>query len=307
MKYLYLSLLVLITINVSAQSGKQFLTKNGEITNDLKKANSYFTVVKLNEDSAYLYREYDLRDTILIQGTYKDDQLKTPHGRFLYYYKFNVTPENNYYKPGTDTNNYIKTVGYFLDGQKNGVWTEYAKRGKVSTISTYKNGKLNGAYHEFDFYTGQLKMGGYYVNDMKDGDWCTLDTDTTVIMSAIYKKGKRQTTNYVRRYAIEPYKYLYYLNNRLNDLVAKYKQKTIEVEFIVNDQGQITAPIVKKSISNILDAGIVKVLINGPKYTPASYNGINISQKINMTMYFSEATYKQGEFLMIMQDSPKNE
>src|ERR1700759_3839933 len=136
-KYLYLVTLLLIGQSLFAQTKKSYLTKSGSFTSDSKKAVSYVLIQKLDGDSAYMASLYDMNNHLMAKGTYKDESLAIPTGKFVYYKN----------EPSGNSNiNYKAAVGYFLNGKRIGLWYDYSSDGQVTAAYNYENNKFNGDY-----------------------------------------------------------------------------------------------------------------------------------------------------------------
>lgn len=90
MKYYYLFLFTAIVKMSFGQAEKAYILKNGKFSDNPKNAISYVIIEKLAGDSAYSAVQYDMRDTILFSGFYKDELLSIPNGKFIYYQKNKV-------------------------------------------------------------------------------------------------------------------------------------------------------------------------------------------------------------------------
>jgi len=117
---------------------------DGSFSNNPENSVCHLEILKSN-DSVYLVDQYDLGDNLIIQGTYKDQGLSIKNGKFHYY---------NYSSKS-------ETIGYFLNGQRTGVWYAYDPDGKIADW-TYKNGILDGhsktTTTHFYFHIGKRVM-----------------------------------------------------------------------------------------------------------------------------------------------------
>ena len=146
MRKILLSVLLLpLAFFANAQDYKLLIDDNGKST-DISKATSYITVKQL-ADTAWLMQQYDMESAILQSGTFKDRNLKTPNGKFVYYRKLDFY-NNKQMKEllKSDTTNCIMTEGEFKDGKKDGRWTDYFIGGKKREEACHKNGVLDGPY-----------------------------------------------------------------------------------------------------------------------------------------------------------------
>lgn len=141
------------------------------------------------------------------RGEFKDDK---PVGKFTYYYesaKVKAIIEHNVGEPGRSVAYFyheagtVMSHGIYRNMKKDSVWINYAPSGRLSTVETFKNDKLNGVtkvyfipedpddrsqivasiktfkdgvldgeYKEY-FLNGKVKMKGKYVDNKQDGAW----------------------------------------------------------------------------------------------------------------------------------------
>jgi hypothetical protein len=144
MKYFYAITLIILCSSAFGQVSRAFITKVGKYSNDPKNAVSYILIRKLDGDSAYAVTQYDMHDTIMSSGLYKDELLTIPNGKFVYYHKERLSKDFKKSSPtlAIDTNNYVANAGYYLNGKREGVWHVYDKDGKVIVTDTYLAGKV---------------------------------------------------------------------------------------------------------------------------------------------------------------------
>lgn len=189
--YSFLIIGLLSGFSSSAQVSKIYVDSKGIFTADSRHARSYDLIEKLS-DTAYQVRTYNMKDTILMEGTYKDELLKIPNGRFIYYSKKTI-PEKFDGVIIADTNNFISMVGYFLNGLKVGMWVEYQSRGIKNCTYFYKKDMANGIYQRFDkSHNSYVVEEGNYIDDKREGEWNLYGYDTlkTPIKTAIYKNDR---------------------------------------------------------------------------------------------------------------------
>jgi hypothetical protein len=281
---------LLLTLVVSAKLYAQepyifYINDVGEKTNDKALATSYALVQKLPQDSAWFVRQFDMRDTILTSGYYKDEQMTIPFGKFIYYEKKPALKEFRDVK--VDTLNHIKVVGYFLDGKKNGVWREFAN-GRKQFLKTYNKGKLDGLYQSYDVGSGKVIFEGYYVNDKKEGDWCRLDVDSLAIYTEIFEKGSvTKRYNYTEsdfKSAVMPFDFYTYLQHRTSNFKTPDHTGTMVVDLKINKEGVVTSAKVAQVVDINFDDLIVKAFMASPKWKPATYKGQKIDSSFRITI-----------------------
>jgi len=267
-----------------AQIKRAFLTPDGKYTNKPGKAASYVLIQKL-EDSAYLVREYDMHNAILLQGTFKDELMMIPEGKFLFYRK-NRFYIKNAEKNAPDTNSYVFQVGYFLNGVLNGSWINYSSRGVISSVTTFEKGKLNGLYQSF---SNDYVYEGNYVDNLKEGLWQSHRVSDSLLLSeAEYKHDtlKNEYTHWIP--AMERGNLNAYLTKRLKKFNDLFNGNNPVISYTINKEGRIISPEIIKGISPEVDEAIINALEDGPQYYPATYNYKPIEQKIKRVLYLTE-------------------
>jgi len=272
-----------------------FMDRNGERVTDRMQAVSYSFIQKL-QDSAWFVKEFDMRDTILSSGYYKDGKLTIPTGKFIYYEK--KQPLTGFAGINVDTMNHIKISGYFLNGKKNGVWREY-ENGRLQYLKTYINDKLDGLYQNFSMAGDGVVFEGYYVNGHKEGDWCTLGSDGFADRVEVYnKKGVVvKKYNYVLsdfRAPEMPYNLGTYMKRKTENYVFKRSTGKIVVSFVVTKEGSITNPKVVTSFDQELDDLVVDALTSSAKWKPAFAKGQNINCNFTITLNIYESSLNLG-------------
>ncbi|TCC91678.1 hypothetical protein EZ428_07930 [Pedobacter frigiditerrae] len=141
------------------------------ITRDSTKATSYAIYGKLSSEELWTIKRFDLYNNLIMTGTYKDVDLKTPHGKFTYYGDvdmFNNQYDTFYYFK--DRYRFTSQMGNFIDGKKTGVWLSFYPDGKVLTSEVFVDNVLNGLYSSYD-RKGKMISTGNYVNGKMHGEW----------------------------------------------------------------------------------------------------------------------------------------
>jgi len=150
---------------------KPIYFKGDEIITDSTKATSYAIYGKLSNEELWTVKRFDLYNDLIMTGTYKDRNLRIPHGKFTFYGdidRFNYLYGTFFYIK--DRYRFIGETGSFIDGKKTGIWLSFYPDGKVLTSEVYVNNVLNGSYVCYDRKGKMLSMGSY-VNGQMDGEW----------------------------------------------------------------------------------------------------------------------------------------
>lgn len=147
------------------------LDRTDHITTDSTLAAGYAVYGRLSGDSLYTFKKFDNDGVLLTTGTFLDDSLHIPHGKFVYYDW--ITPQNNNVNEGYDINGkdrYIAVEGKFSKGLKTDRWIVFYPDGKLKEIATYKQGVLHGAYQLYST-NGKLQTSGLFIGGKKSGTW----------------------------------------------------------------------------------------------------------------------------------------
>lgn len=282
MKKLLLLLAFIITATqLFAQTQKVFLTKSGKFTTNASKAFGYLLIQKFDGSDGYLVTKYDIQNNLISKGSYKDEHLTVPSGKFIYYAKpkpDNVFQDTSY---SADNKYYLASTGYYVDGKREGLWTEYAPNGEKTTECTYKNGILNGPYKAFsnNFY-GE----GTAVNGRVSGkfDWYT---SGMLAAELYYDNGKLKSKSEYLKPASEINSLGHYLRNKLRKFSKTIYDSRLVVRYTVDKNGKISnckiiegySPEINRTVSSAIES------FNG--FTPAKYNGKPIAQEYTQTFY----------------------
>jgi len=263
---------LLFAIHVTGQINKVYIDNDGKFLDGPKKASAYLLVRKLS-DSDYSVQKYDLRDTILLKGEFKDMALTIPNGKFLYYEKKKIDRQFIGILH-TDTNTFVAEVGFFLNGVKTGVWTEFEKRGMKKCSYTYKDDKLNGRYQKFSKYHNDYVIeDGNYIDGLRDGNWNHYGYDTlqTPIITRTFSKDK-QTGEIIHLEAAygdeDVRKYFLAKMKKLDTL-----PKEVKVRAIIGVNGEVKSPVLISTFPPQIRDVIMDALNNMPHVTPQKRDG----------------------------------
>lgn len=158
-------------LNTYSQVKSILLDRKDQVTQDSTLAASYAVFGKISGDSVYTFKKFDFEGVLLASGTFKDDSLQIPHGKFTYYAW--ITPENNTITYGYDIKGkerYISLTGSFIDGKLSGRWISFYPEGSMKQVVTYYQGIMHGAFQAFD-HKGKVLASGLYISGKKNGAW----------------------------------------------------------------------------------------------------------------------------------------
>lgn len=280
MKHFIILLFFLVpAISSKAQVYKTFLDEKGNLV-DQSKAKSYLMVRQL-ADSVWLMNQFDMRDAIMVSGTFKDRTLRVPNGKFVYYDTFNP-PEGLNLKDKyiIDTQNYIKTYGVYKNGLKDGYWIDYFGGKYKAVVSYYENGILNGPYESYNQETHTVMVQGNYVHGVRDGEWHILNTHGEIIETDLYRDGKiyqrhKSITNYN---APEPTKEFYkFMDKGIRKIINDRDIATIYVSVTITAQGKLVDPqiVMGKGYTASFDKQLLNIFSSSPLWNPANKGDAN--------------------------------
>tara|TARA_B100000315_G_scaffold220491_1_gene223217 strand:+ start:423 stop:911 length:489 start_codon:yes stop_codon:yes gene_type:complete len=87
----------------------------------------------------------------------------------------------------------LKSVGNYVDGEKEGIYKEYYENGQLWIEENYKNGKLHGLAKTY-YESGQLWIEENYKNDKKNGVYSEYSKTGELRFRDIYKNDKKIKT-----------------------------------------------------------------------------------------------------------------
>lgn len=277
-KFLLALLFIPIACTAFAQDYKIFIGDDGK-TADLFKATSYITIKQLS-DTVWFMQQYDMGNTILQSGTFKDKNLQTPNGKFVYYRKldfYNNKQMQEWLK--SDTTNCILTDGSFKDGKKEGLWRNYFIGGKIREQAFYKNGVLNGPYDSYNADHSTVGLSGNYVDGKREGEWKMYNLEGNVMETESYRKGKV----YKRKMSLGPYNpskppqgFEAYVNDAFGKATRGQSIGSASIEykiiFTVATDGKIIKPELMRSeqSKNPLGKTLLGIIANSPLWKPAN-------------------------------------
>ena len=132
---------------------------------------SYAVYGKLANDSLYSYKRYDIYDRLMSTGSFKDEALKIPHGKFFFYLTvpaFNELYNSTFYDE--DYKSFIYQKGEFIDGVSTGRLTNFYPDGKIMATVVFEAGLQQGEFVGYDA-KGRVETLGKYINGKKEGEW----------------------------------------------------------------------------------------------------------------------------------------
>jgi len=282
MKYFYTLTLIVLFNSAFGQLSRAFITKEGKYSNDPKGAVSYILIQKLDGDSAFAVRQYDMHDTIMTSGMYKDELLTIPNGKFVFYHKEHLSEKfkKDFPTLAKDTNNYVENAGYYLNGKREGTWLHYSSKGVIAQRSTYVNDKMNGPFSTFQGGELGYRSEGTMVDNVLEGKYYVYNADSLLLAESDYVHNKevKQTMHVVE--ATESDKFHSYMQKSLEKFKTQLAANAPEVRYVVTKTGAIKEIQIVKGIAPDIDAAILAALAKAPTFTPGTYDGAPFDEKI---------------------------
>ncbi len=171
-------------------------------------------------------------------------------------------------------NNKLKIEGYYKDGLKDSLWTEYGYSGTINTRGHYRNDKKEGLWTEYG-YKGKIKSQGNYHDGKKSEQWKTYFSDGISL---------RNQGNYKEDIRIGIWEFF----DEQSGLIQKYNFNTKELLFYKNptdNQSDVETEV-------ITDEGVIEVKLD----RPALYLGdkSEMMSHINYNIRYPEMALDNG-------------
>ena len=309
----FLWLLVSFPLCLKAQTRILELPPYGS-TLDSMRNHGHIVIEKLPADSAWMVYEYDTQDSIMTIGTFKDEKLTIPNGKFKYYQyrpsRLEITYDYTLHKADSvivPAKNSIRTVGYYFNGEKTGIWTTFDDFSKKITDEIFEHGKLNGLYQSYNSNTGKVFISGNYVDDMREGNWNMLSFEGDTMSTDVYKHNKVvKTISYLNEKKIKDktvtnahrnYNFIRYLNAQISKKgISQSGTKRSLYMFTIDKTGHIVAPTVitngniNADVSLEVDRAIIDAMLNAPPWVPGEQNKqmVKISTSLQLNITFDK-------------------
>lgn len=158
-------------LNGFSQVKTVYYDEEDHIISDSTQAASYAIYGKLTGDSLYTFKKYDADGYVMVTGSFSDDSLTIPQGKFVYYdWVDQLTTLGNTLPSPDGKERYILVTGNFNNGKKSGKWLTFYPSGSLKSVLTFVQDVMDGEYKYFDS-KGKLQISGTYKNGKKNGQW----------------------------------------------------------------------------------------------------------------------------------------
>jgi TonB family protein len=198
---IFLSIVFLGTVLIGFSQKKRWMLSDGTTTKK-RLATRYYTRVKVKGANYVLVKRYYLdHEEPYEELAFESKQLLIKQGLYKELY----------------SNGDIKTIGQYKANSKSGVWKTYDTHNKLTNVSNYQNGKLNGK--SITNYENGRVESGIYVNDKKDSVWSYFDKLDQLSNTVLYAMGIREGVSKI-----------YYSNGKIKEINNYKSGKLIETK-----------------------------------------------------------------------------
>ncbi|WP_214227394.1 hypothetical protein [Pedobacter sp. B4-66] len=314
--------LILISLTGHSQIKRYYINENNEIVSDPTKAVYYIKSGYDQADSTWKMHQYTMKDTLMVIGSFKDEQLTVPHGKFTMFNVSEALPRMYYDAAArrivSDTEPakyYLSATGYFVDGKKDGEWSDYVL-GKLQFVRTWKNGELTGRYRSYGYNSQKVLVEGNYVNGSREGVWNTFASSGVILIKETYKKNHLLTTdNYPCKVSAEErvtsakagYNFKAYLSEAIKSIDFGGANLQIHVGVEISKGGKLIVSSFgpNPKIKNETMLVVLNAIADAPTWKPAFNNKGEVEQEFPITISFPSRSIEVG-FNEIVKDIYEN-
>ncbi|WP_316790083.1 hypothetical protein [Pedobacter frigoris] len=301
-KLSFLLIINILSISSHAQTFKSFLDKLGNRTDSVHAV--FYILQKIQPDSLWNVQQFDLNDSLVMIGTYKDAAAQVRHGRFAY---FSIQKYINPEKPPVNT---IRELVYFDNNLKTGRWSEFGYDGRLAVVSHYSNDKRNGKIEYYFLDTPAVSIKGQYINGSKEGKWYSYNKRGDTITIESYKNDEVIGRYFSSYYTCsEPPKQFSALVEKsvINLLIDGVWKTTVICK--INTEGKVTSAAISssstelgyKKLSRDEEEKLEAIMLRSPDWKPA-YDR-KLKKNIEDTV-FVRLTSIKGELTFSYYNSP---
>jgi antitoxin component YwqK of YwqJK toxin-antitoxin module len=302
MKYYTLFLFTLLFRPSFGQVQKIYISNGGKYSDDPKKAVSYITIKKLEGDSSFAVNQYNMHDTLMISGFYKDAGLRIPHGKFVFYQKHSAekSPKKITSTPDIDTNSFVKLTGYVINGKREGKWLEYLSRDKLAGEYNYVNDKLNGPFKNYYYDNPASWAEGTLVNDSTEGKFYIYNADALLLTEEEYTHDKLNNRVIHFNEALMQPNFFSYLARKLKPYQKQLSTLDLRLQFTIAKNGKIINTKIFNSIDQEMEKAIISTMEHAPEWVPATYDDSPVEQTFEDTfLFFHKERFVVDEYRLI--------
>lgn len=283
MKGILLLLFTIISLSAFAQQSDtlySYINIGGKEVKKLEKADNVYKIYKC-DSNCWIRITSDKNLNLLKKETFSDSKLSVLNGAYVEY------------RGGK-----VGFSGVYINGNKTGLWERNYPEGQLMESETYSENILNGPFTSY-YPNGKIIEQGNYVGGKMTGDWKLYGEEGQLISIKVFKDGVLSTPDKsnIKLLNLTPpqfpggmkmfYQYLARkirypaeaLNARLTGKV--YFLLTIDKEGNPKDFQVISSP------GDSLTVEAKRVVMNSPKWIPATENGKPVDMKQTLNINFS--------------------
>lgn len=274
-----------------------------------------FFSVKIKTDSGWVAEDsYLATKKLQMKGLYKDENEKTKHGQFTYFYP----------------NQQISSTGRYVNGKKDGTWLYFHYNGMMSDSFNYDNGQLTGyslGWHAngmisdstaygvdgVDVYVkwfdnGNPSSSGRMSDGKKEGKWIFFHKNGNKAAVEQYNDDMLFSRQYFDEQGLlladtsnrdhgatfkgNEAKWKNYLENNLlfprNVKLVNTDIITVVLIATVNEEGKLEDVYVDVPFDPLFDDEALRVMKRSPKWVPAVDHNRNVRIRIRQAISFTQ-------------------
>ncbi|GIZ08925.1 energy transducer TonB [Flavobacterium sp. UMI-01] len=292
-----LSLFVLLSsINYAQNPNIDSIYYDADWKKTTKENHTYYRVIKeLLVNELYDVKDYYKSGALQMEGSSISKQDLIKRGDFIYYYENGNKKRKEHYDKRLIGN----CLEWYEDGSKKSVGEYFQpEEGQTNSFKLYQYWNPDGTQTvingdgSYESNTEKFSESGNIKNGLKDGVWKGEFHKSKSSYIENYKNGKLVSGTNTDRNNVqykyntleskpEPKKglqdfYQYISKNFKKPKELETIKGKIYVQFIVNKEGEITEPIILKSLHPILDQEAIRVISSYSKWIPGKVRGLYV-------------------------------
>ncbi len=294
MRKLYMLLLFFSCFQYSFPQKKDTLIKYFNTAFDpCKKSEAVYAGVAVKEGLGWSVAAFNDSGKIVMRGFYKDKQLATKHGWFVYYYSHGQRMMASKYENNIPEGN----------------WQTWYSNGQLKDSITFKKGLRDGPSVSF-FETGKIKCTGIFSNNAADSNWAWYHENGNIATEEVFSAGRLKDlkcydsngkfTGIMCSLEKEPAIKGYYggirkyIKDSLLYPVEAWRrglEGIVDVEFTVTKEGKTENTKITYSSNELFTTEVIRLINSVPGWYPAIEHNRIIDYKVTLKIPF----YKKNE------------
>lgn len=277
---LFLSLISLFAFSQQSDTLYSYTNINGKEIKKIEKAVNVYKVFK-GDSLGWIRTTSDKNLNLLKRETFADYKLSILNGAYAEY-----------------QGGKVNLSGFYIKGNKTGLWTSNYPEGQLMESETYNGNILNGPFISY-YSNGKIMEEGNYSAGKMTGDWKLYDEEGKLISVKVFRDGLLSTPDKsnIRLLNLTPPKfpggmekfYQYLARNIRYPAEALNARQTGKVYFLltIDKEGNPKDFKVISSPGDSLTSEAKRVVMNSPKWIPATEDGKPVDMKQTLNINFS--------------------